>query len=100
MFLNTFISVTVILEDSKAKKNYAWNDAKTKKWHTIQQEFQMEIQCPVDVNVVRNRWNVLTREYKQTKRIINTYCASSANNEILPTAIINKFSESPMILSQ
>ena len=115
MFINTLTTVEMTVKDTKEKKNFAWNDAKekilieivskhadakTKKWHLIQQEFQTEIQYPVDISVVRNRWNLLTREYKQSKRIFNASGTGSANNEILPTAVLNEFSESPVILSQ
>lgn len=67
------------------------SDLKRKKWNQVLTDFEKAFDCSIKPDVLRNRWNLLTKQYKQAKLVKNSSGAGTISNEILPPEVTNDF---------
>lgn len=66
-------------------------NSKTKKWSTIAQSCSEKFNCLVDKNIVRNKWNLLSKKYRQMKAITTVSGAGSQIDEVFPPSVLQEF---------
>lgn len=87
-------------------KHFSWDDErekclveivgknsnlKSKKWNKILTEFCCKNGCTLTPSILRNKWNQLTKKYRDTKLIFNASGAGTPSNGIFPNTVMEEF---------